>query len=264
MPPDGFFITGTDTGVGKTVVTTSLLRALMAEGANVAAYKPACSGAEFSLVEETGTPGSLENPHVAPRPYWGDVESLFSATLERWPRERICPQRFLAPLSPPAAAKQEGRSVDEALLVDGYRWLAGQAEMVVVEGAGGFYSPISANWLNADLAERIALPVIVVSPNRLGTINQTLLTIEAIRKRGLTVAGVVLNSLTMQPDESFTTNSAEIEQRGVVRVWGQFPFQMSEQLQLGLLPETIWHAMRGFVSGGRLKRSLNASSSPLE
>lgn len=144
--------------------------------------------------------------------------------------------------------------VDEALLVDGYRWLADQSDMVVVEGAGGFYSPISANWLNADLAERIALPIIVVSPNRLGTINQTLLTIEAIRRRGMDIAGVILNNLAADADESTATNSAEIEQRGNVSVWGQFPFLAPQQLQPGLLPETISTAVRTFVSGGRRKR----------
>lgn len=259
MPSRGFFITGTDTGVGKTVVTTSLLRALLAGGVNVAPYKPACSGADYPPVgctpgEESQSPEGSDGANPASPPQWGDVENLYSATLERWPRERICPQRFLAPLSPPAAARQEGRLVDEALLVEGYRWLAEQAEMVVVEGAGGFYSPISQSWLNADLAERVALPVIVVSPDRLGTINQTLLTIEAIRRRGLVVAGVILNSLSADPDDSTLTNSAEIEQRGNTRVWGRFPFLTSRQLQPATLPETISAAMRTFVSGGRRKR----------
>ncbi|MFO1006007.1 MAG: dethiobiotin synthase [Planctomycetaceae bacterium] len=254
MPSRGFFITGTDTGVGKTVVTTSLLRALMAEGVNVAPYKPACSGAEYLPDDESHTHRATDGAILASLPRWGDVESLYFATLERWPRERICPQRFLAPLSPPAAAMQEGRVVDEALLVEGYRWLAEHAEMVVVEGAGGFYSPISQNWLNADLAERVTLPVIVVSPDRLGTINQTLLTIEAIRRRGLDVAGVILNSLSADPDESTATNSAEIELRGNTRVWGRFPFLASRQLQPATLPETISAAMRTFVSGGRRKR----------
>lgn len=258
MPARGFFITGTDTGVGKTVVTTSLLRALIAEGVNVAPYKPACSGAEYSPVELAQADGSQPRGAIAGAipgscPQWEDVERLFSATLERWPRERICPQQFLAPLSPPAAAMREGRIVDEALLVEGYSWLAGQAEMVLVEGAGGFYSPISRNWLNADLASRIALPVIVVSPDRLGTINQTLLTIEAIRRRGLEVAGVILNSLSADVDESMSTNSPEIEQRGNVSVWGRFPFLAPRQLQPATLPETILRAMRTFVSGGTTK-----------
>lgn len=254
MPPRGFFITGTDTGVGKTVVTTSLLRTLIADGVNVSAYKPACSGAEFSSVDADQPFTVAGNLGRNSLPRWGDVENLYAATLGRWSRERICPQLFLAPLSPPAAANQEGKTVDEALLVDGYRWLADQSEFVVVEGAGGFYSPISTNWLNADLAERIALPVLVVSPNRLGTINQTLLTIEAVRRRGLDVAGVILNSLTPSPDDSFITNSLEIEQRGKVSMWGQFTFISDLQLQPALLPETISLAMRAFVSGGRRKR----------
>ncbi len=256
MPPRGLFITGTDTGIGKTVFTSALLRTLTAAGVNVAAYKPACSGAEYlssesdrdrdSIRSDSGAATeSLQSPS---HPHWHDVECLHSATQGRWPRERICPQCFLAPLSPPAAAMQEGGAVDEALLVDGYCWLAERAEMVVVEGAGGFYSPISANWLNADLAVHFGLPVVVVSPNRLGTINQTLLTIEAIRHRGLVVAGVVLNNQTPEPDQSVASNSYEIEQRGTVSVWGQLSYQANDQLKTGQLPETISAAMRVFAT----------------
>ncbi len=87
-----------------------------------------------------------------------------------------------------------------------------------MEGAGGFYSPISRNWLNADLAERIGLPVVIVAPNQLGTINQTLLTIEAVRRRGLEVAGVVLNQIRQLPDDSVSTNPDEIRRRGQVEI----------------------------------------------
>jgi dethiobiotin synthetase len=255
MSPRGLFITGTDTGVGKTIFTSALLRTLIADGVNVAGYKPACSGAEFSpLVNSrafmtSGSEVTLPAPEPVTQPHWGDVEFLYSATRGRWPRERICPQRFFAPLSPPAAAFREGRTVDEALLVDGYRWLADQAEMVVVEGAGGFYSPISSNWLNADLAEKLALPVVVVSPNRLGTINQTLLTIEAIRGRGLSVAGVVLNCLAPRLDESVMSNHDEIERRGNVSVWGQLPYVSATELQPERLPETISDVMKATITG---------------
>jgi len=232
MTTRGYFITGTDTGVGKTVFTSAWARMLVDEGVKVAAYKPACSGAVYLPSEED------------PQPSWSDVEELYAATNCRWLRERLCPQRFLASLSPPAAAACEGRTVDEALLVEGFQWLSQQAEMVLVEGAGGFYSPISANWLNADLAERIGLPVVIVSPNRLGTINQTLLTIEAARRRGLTVAGVVLNRLNQSHDDSLASNAAEIQKRGDVRLWGEIPFAPSPELQPRCFPESMRECLR--------------------
>ena len=267
MSNRGFFITGTDTGVGKTVVTCLLARSVAfrsAKGqpfaerkatlARVAAYKPVCSGAvsvgDFS--EIAGATLYVET-HDAERratmgPTWPDIESLYAATNAVFPRERLCPQTFLAPLSPPAAAALEGREVDETLLVAGYEWLAERAEIVLVEGAGGFYSPISTNWLNADLAERIGLPVLIVAPNRLGTINHTLLTIEAIRQRGLTVAGVVLNRLTETDDPSTATNAAEIQHRGRVRLWGEISFTSPSELQTSRLPESMVYELRRFGS----------------
>ncbi len=282
----GFFVTGTDTGVGKTVFTSAFVRAIRDEGLRVAAYKPVCSGAEYSgslspaidlAIPNDLTAGeraSLRGPHspgqpphpgplphfgavsesnidrggegaelaaylTLPRPYWSDIEALYAATHAAFPRERLGPQTFLAPLSPPTAAALEGREVDEALLIDGYRWLAERADIVLVEGAGGFYSPISTNWLNADLAERIGLPVIIVAPNRLGTINQTLLTIEAVRQRGLTVAGVVLNRMNESVDPSTASNAAEIRDRGRVNVWGEIPFCSPAELQPSRLPESM-------------------------
>ena len=203
MIPRSYFITGTDTGVGTTVFTCRMARELRAQGHRVAAYKPACSGAD------EGPNGALS---------WSDVESLFAATEGLFDRRCICPQTFQAPLSPPVAAAQECREVDEALLLSGYTWLAQRTEIVLVEGAGGFYSPISRNWLNAELAERIGLPLIIVAPNQLGTINQTLLTIEAARRRRLEIAGVVLNQIRPLPDASARTNAQEIQQRGKVEI----------------------------------------------
>jgi dethiobiotin synthetase len=209
MIPRSYFITGTDTGVGKTVFTCRLARELRAQGHRVAAYKPACSGAD------EGPNGALS---------WSDVKSLFAATEGLWDRDRICPQTFSAPLSPPVAAAQEGREVDESLLLAGFTWLAERTEIVLVEGAGGFYSPISRNWLNADLAERIGLQVIIVAPNQLGTINQTLLTIEAVRRRRLKIAGVVLNQVRPLPDASASTNAQEIQQRGQVEILAELAY----------------------------------------
>ena len=303
----GYFITGTDTGVGKTVFTSAFVRAIQDEGLRIAAYKPVCSGAEYSdslsptidlpIPSEltAGERARVKGPHspgqppppdslphfgavtesnidrggegaelaaypTLPRPYWSDIEAHYAATNAAFPRERLGPQTFLAPLSPPAAAALEGREVDEALLVDGYRWLAERADLVLVEGAGGFYSPISTNWLNADLAERIELPVIIVTPNRLGTINQTLLTIEAVRQRGLTVAGVVLNLMSESIDPSTASNAAEIRDRGRVTVWGEIPFSSPAELQPSRLPESMILEHWRFCSENR--RCSSSPSSP--
>ena len=230
-----YFITGTDTGVGKTVFTCLLARKLRQQGVGVAAYKPACSGAVNPEAED-GNGEIATNPPLssrlwnAPRPphsrFWSDIEAHYAATGGRFDRERICPQRFLAPVSPPAAAALEGREVNEDLLITGYQWLAERADVVLVEGAGGFYSPISSNWLNADLAERMGLPVLIVAPNQLGTINHTLLTIEAVRRRGLEVAGVAMNQLSMDRDESAQSNAEEIRRRGQVALFAEIDYQM--------------------------------------
>jgi dethiobiotin synthetase len=266
----GFFITGTDTGVGKTMLTCLLARSVAffsekgrsfaeqkATLAPMAAYKPVCSGAVYREGEAPAEPRGTSDAHTGNQlggslaltlPTWPDIELLHAATQATFPRERICPQTFLAPLSPPAAAALEGREVDEALLLSGYRWLTERAGIVLVEGAGGFYSPISTNWLNADLAERIGLPVLIVAPNRLGTINHTLLTIEAVRSRGLTVAGVVLNRLNEADDLSRATNAAEIQDRGRVRIWGEIPFSPPTELQSSRLPESMVCELRNFGS----------------
>lgn len=225
MNPRGYFITGTDTGVGKTVFTCLLIQELRVQGRKVAAYKPACSGA---LDWGEGGQGLVRTGGLTPPrlpQYWSDVEDLYAATDGEFDRERICPQCFQAALSPPAAAALEGRVVDEAQLIAGYQWLSERADVVLVEGAGGFYSPISTNWLNADVAERVALPVLIVAPNRLGTINQTLLTIEAVRRRGLDVAGVVLNQLTPNPDDSVQTNASEIRRRGSIEIFAEVGYE---------------------------------------
>ncbi|MEZ6057596.1 MAG: dethiobiotin synthase [Planctomycetaceae bacterium] len=213
----GLFITGTDTGVGKTHVTTAALRALRKQGIRVGGYKPVCSGAR---------PISPEGMTYC----WDDVEQIHAALGGEFPRELICPQTYFAPLAPPIAAAQEGREVDAiALRAGALAWRTGVVgsppiELLLVEGAGGFLSPITRFETNADLAVDLQFPVVIVSPNRLGTINQTLLTIEAIRSRGLTVAGVVLNSLSPDDDGSREGNAREIQKFGGVNILGELPF----------------------------------------
>lgn len=183
---NGIFLTGTDTGVGKTWVAAALIRTLRSAGRRVGAYKPACSGAEVSPDGE---------------PLWTDLEVLRSA-LDRpeIPLDRICPQRFAAPLAPPLAAAREGRTVDRGLLTRGLTQWERDAEIVVVEGVGGLHCPMTETELLADLAAEWRLPTIVVSANRLGTISHTLLTIEAIRRREIPLLGFVLNDVSPESD----------------------------------------------------------------
>lgn len=198
----GLFITGTDTSVGKTFVTAQLLGTFRHLGLRVGAYKPACSGAVWE--DSLGW-------------IWEDVLELSNGS--GWARrdDWICPQRFRAPLAPPAAARAEGRTVDDALLITGASVWRPYVDLLLVEGAGGWLSPLSETRTVADVAVQFGYPVVVVAANRLGTINQTLLTLESILARGLPVAGVVLNNVSLEPDDSAADNA------GLLRTFTSVP-----------------------------------------
>ena len=199
MTPCGLFITGTDTGVGKTYVACAIIRILLEQVTRVGAYKPAVTGSR---------PGSSG-------PIWDDVAHLQAALGCEVAPERICPQQFHAALAPPVAARQEGRVVDAALLRRGLEWWNNQADVMIVEGVGGLLSPLTETETVADVARDFGFPLIVVARLSLGTINHTLLTLEAARNRRLDVAGIVLNqTVAADPDDRSTeTNAQELRQR---------------------------------------------------
>ena len=213
MPP-GLFVTGTDTDVGKTYVTCRLAENLRAAGRTVGVYKPACSGAE---------PPPEGTPHG--EPVWGDVEALRTAAgLTGADDDRICPQRFRAPLAPPVAAAREGRAVDAALLSAGAKAWFGRCDALLVEGAGGLLCPLALSSGGTgvsvlDVAADLGFPLLIVARAGLGTVNHTLLTLAAARSRGVPVAGVLLNERA-RPDPEAATNAALIERFGGVRVFG--------------------------------------------
>jgi dethiobiotin synthetase len=197
-----YFLTGTDTNVGKTYVGAALARALTAAGKRVGVYKPVASGCELIA-------GELQSE---------DALALWNAAGEPLTLREVCPQCFAAPLAPPLAARVEGKSVDAKLLRSGFDiWRSG-FDVTLVEGAGGLLSPISATDLNADLARDLGLPLIVVAANRLGTINHTLLTLEAASSRGLEVRCVVLSDVSAKLDESAATNAAELRRLTTSRI----------------------------------------------
>lgn len=192
--PTGLFITGTNTEVGKTHVAAQIARWLVARGHRVGVYKPAASGCRREQ-------GIL----IA-----DDALALWEAAARPLDLEAVCPQCFEPPLAPHLAAAAEGRAINRQLLRQGLAaW--SDFEMVIVEGAGGFLSPISEQDLVADLAAEFQLPLVVVADNSLGVINQTLLTLEAGLRRGLRVAAVVLNDVRPQGNDiSQPQNLAEL------------------------------------------------------
>lgn len=189
----GLFITGTDTGVGKTRVGTALARVLHRDGFIVRVRKPVESGCA------EGAHGRIA----------ADAEALRLAAGAIEPPERVCALRLRAALSPARAAALEGIDLDLDPLHRACLAGIDADDVLLVEGAGGFYSPIAQGALNADLAAALALPVLLVASDRLGAINHTLMTAEAARRRGLVVAGLVLNAA--QPiDDPALDNAAEL------------------------------------------------------
>ena len=187
----GVFVTGTDTGVGKTYVGAVVIRCLRARGVSVVPRKPVESGCEGAGGELIPADGTVLHT-AAGRP----------STLDE-----VCPYRFEQPLSPARAARLEGLDLTIADLELACRHGVGEHDFLWVEGAGGFYSPLAGDGLNADLAACLGLPVLLVAADRLGCINHVLLTVEAIRTRELDLVAVMLNQTKV--DTTFPMNNAE-------------------------------------------------------
>lgn len=175
----GFFVTGTDTGVGKTVIAAALTSALAARGLRVAVMKPVASGSD-------PTPQGLRN---------ADALALMAAANVTAPYDVVNPYCFLPPVSPHIAAREAGVAVDLALLRSRFESLAAAADWVIVEGAGGWLAPISDTATMADLPAALGLPVLLVVGLRLGCLNHALLTRESIAARGTAFAGWLANGL---------------------------------------------------------------------
>lgn len=185
------FITGTDTGVGKTYVCSLLVRALRGAGIDAVGMKPICCGER------------------------DDALALHAAAEGRISLNDVNPVWLRVPAAPYAASMIEGRAIDRDLMRRTFARLSATHPGLIVEGVGGWRVPITRDQFVSDLATDFALPVAVVVPNRLGALNHTVLTIEAIRARGLTCAGIILNHLrpaAEPPDPAATTNRAVLEE----------------------------------------------------
>jgi dethiobiotin synthetase len=206
----GIFITGTDTGVGKTYIAAGIASSLRRGGVNVGVMKPV----------ETGCPRRLGR--LVP----SDTLALMKAAQTRDALGLVNPCRFLKPLAPSVAAKLEGKHIDPAKIIDSFLELSRRHDFMIVEGAGGIMVPISRNYLYLDLAAALRLPVIIVARPGLGTINHTLLTISAIRSRGIIISGVVINYAKHEWKKGLAerTCTEEIKSASGVRVLGEVPY----------------------------------------
>lgn len=211
MKARGLFVTGTDTGVGKTTVACAILAAARARGLRVDAIKPVETGCQPDA-------GGARHP--------ADAAALARAALgdDAAPRAVLT---FRAPLAPSVAAELEGAAIDVELVERGVRALRQRRpDLFLVEGAGGLLVPLTDSVDMAALAGSLALPLLIVARDSLGTINHTLLTIEAARKRQLPIAGVVLSaSVPGTSARDAERNALEISRRGGAPVLGLFPHQ---------------------------------------
>lgn len=228
-----YFVAGTDTGVGKTAVTCGLLAALQARGRRVAGMKPVAAG--------TDTLGHHEDVEALRR--WSSVPGL--------PAEALNPYLFAAPTSPHIAARHAGCSIEWAPLAAAYARLTEAVEMVLVEGAGGWRVPLSDDLLLSDLPRRLNLPVILVAGIRLGAINHTLLTVDAIRHDGCELRGWIANIVDPTygyAEESIESLVSRIDAPCLARVpWLATPTPSSMRRQLT-------SAATALEDGGRFSR----------
>ena len=201
-----YFIAGTDTGVGKTLIATTLISHLVATGQRVAAMKPVAAGCVQT--EE----GWLND----------DVAQLRQAANVALPLSLINPYAFEPAIAPHIAAQQAGVEIDLARIEQAFRAIAAQADSVIVEGVGGFLAPLNRKQTAADMVQRLNLPVILVVGMRLGCLNHALLTLEAIQHRGITLAAWIANRVdpTMP---AFEENLASLRERISAPLWGVVP-----------------------------------------
>jgi len=190
----GLFITGTDTDVGKTYIACQIASELNKRNINVIPRKPV----------ETGC--KLINNILLP----DDANLLLKASQSSSSLDDVCPYRFTQAISPTVAAKLSGESISLKQLSFACTNNISDTDFLLVEGAGGFYSPICDNALNSDLAIELQLPIILVTDDRVGAVNQALLTINAIENSNLSITGILLSSTNNDSFNKLADNTSEL------------------------------------------------------
>ncbi len=233
--PKGIFITGTDTGVGKTVVSAALALTLKQSGNKVAVMKPVQTG--------TDSGGNL------------DIEFIQSVIETNYPLDNVCPYRFSHPLAPLVAANLVGERIDLERIKSCYYKLASIHDTVIVEGAGGLLVPLTDNYLMSDLASNLGLSLIIVTRPSLGTLNHTLLTVESAKARGLKVMGIIINQFPSYPGLAERTNPELILKMTGEPILGILPFDLGICVEEGRIGKLREIASASFTSelGGSFK-----------
>ena len=230
--PHGIFITGTDTGVGKTVITAAIAWTLKRAGRDVAVIKPIQTG-----TEQTGPM---------------DIDFIQKVLGTNYDIDDVCPYRFPKPLAPLVASEIEGEKIDADKIRKAYIKLKSAHEVVLVEGAGGLLVPILEDYLMSDLASDLGLPLVVVARPRLGTLNHTLLTIQSGSARGLEMLGVVINNFPRDPGIAERTNPGLITEMTGVPLLGVYPSDPSISVEMnnpGSIRETAPTALSPLFGG---------------
>ena len=205
----GIFITGTDTGVGKTYLASGIAAEMRHRGVNVGVMKPA----------ETGC--RMRGGRLVPR----DARCLMKAAGVDDSLALVNPYRFRRPLAPSVAARLAGKKIKPDRIVVACRELSRRHDFMIVEGAGGIMVPLRGSYTYLDLALALALPVLIVARPSLGTINHTLLTIAALKERRLEISGIVINHTREQKEGlAEMTNPAVMESISGVKIVGTIPF----------------------------------------
>jgi len=238
----GLFVTGTGTEIGKTVVASAIAHAAHARGDRVAVFKPAVSGLDDHPLRSEIWESASELP---------DHALLRLAAGSSQGDEEVAPYRYGPPFSPHLAAELAGERIDPDRLRGAALAATDDADLLVCEGVGGFLVPLTTSYLVRDLAQDLALPVVVVASPGLGTINHTLLTIQAVRAAGLDLAAVVLTPWPSAPSAMERSNRDTIARLGSVEV---------ETLQrLDLADPESWPALEVGLGSPRAASSLRAA-----
>lgn len=203
----GLFITGTDTGVGKTVVAAAIAAHLRKKGKRLAVCKPIATGCL------AGSNGLISE----------DAQLLERSACSRFAMEMICPQRYAEPLAPAVAAQRESRPVDWDAIDRAIGAMCAASDAIIVEGVGGVMVPLDHEHMVIDMIRALALPALIVSRPGLGTINHTLLTLQALRSADIPIAGVIINRMPASPDLAERTNADALEKFGRCKVIGIIP-----------------------------------------
>lgn len=201
---NGVFVTGTDTGVGKTIISSGMAAVLKENGIDVGVFKPMLSGM------------AREDPE-------SDTSLLKQLSKTPLSHEEITPFQFAEPLAPYVAGLQEGRNVQLADVLRHWNIIREKHDFFIVEGAGGISVPLGPDFLVSHLISALELPLIIVARPNLGTINHTFLTVQYAKQMGLEVAGIVINGMSDSPDIAEKTNPSMIEEMCQVSILGITP-----------------------------------------